>query len=448
MAQSSPAPGHGGYGRPDGYDPIRALVDGADEVVGRRLLATPASEIRPRSVTWLEYLRAPLGALTLLAGRQGLGKSQLITGTAAQLSNGEMPGDLNGEPADVLLVSFEDHPETTIVPRLIAAGADLSRVHILGASEDGAPDLVSLPGDLERIADHALRVNAKLLAIDPLVAALPGQIDSHRDQDVRRALAPLGQLAEATDLAVIAVIHLRKTAGEALDRVSGSIAFTAAARSVLAFGADPADDEGPGRVLAHAKSNVGPLAPSLAYRIEPATVEAAGETIATSRLVLVGECDAAARDVLSPPVAGDRTEIEAAVEWLADELADGEWHASREVKQRAKSAEIAERTLERARVKLGADRDRQGFPSRAVWRLAVPPTTSGGTGVGESGGSAESGLPMGKAAISGSQSRQKAHIGGTGANGHRGDAEIERLIAVADAAERDAGTLGLEAWDE
>lgn len=395
----------------------------------RRILATRASVVRPRPIQWLWRDRVPLGAVTLLTGRQGLGKSTLLAGCAADLSRGR----LEGEAADVLLVSYEDHAETTIAPRLLAAGADLGRVHLLGASENGTPDLVSLPDDLELIAEHAQRIGARLLVIDPLVAALPAKIDAHRDQDVRRALVPLAQLAEAADLAIIAAIHLRKGgAAEALDRVSGSIAFTAAARSVLAFGADPADDEGPSRILAHAKSNVGRLARSLAFRLEGATVEAAGEHIETSRLVLMGECDTQARDVLSPSPPPDLTDTDLAADWLADELADGEWHPSREVKARAKQADHTERTLHRARVRLGIEDRREGFPAVSEWRLPVVPPLAGTGGATVGGTTDETRINSRDSTPATPQLCQVADPGTT----------------EAEEAEREAAGLGLAAYDQ
>lgn len=284
----------------------------------------------------------PLGAVTLLAGRQGLGKSTLLADITARLTRGTLTGDQHGQPTAVLIASYEDTYESTTVPRLLAAGADLDLAVGLDLLEDGRPGLLSLPGDLDLIACTARQYKAGALLIDPLMAGLSGGVDSHRDQDVRRALAPLGQLAVDADLAILAVLHLRKgTASEALDRISGSVAFTAAARSVLAFGrGNEEEEDGPSRLLAHAKSNLGPLAPSLAYQVEPETVRHGDLDISTSRLVSKGECEVGAGELLSPPPAEDRSEIEIAAEWLADELADGEWHGSREVKASAKAADI------------------------------------------------------------------------------------------------------------
>jgi len=188
---------------------------------GRRLVARAASTIEPEATRWLWGGRVQLGGVTLLAGRQGLGKSTLACELAAQLSRGKLDGDLDGA-AGALIVSYEDHAERTIAPRLAVAGADLGRVHLLAAEHDGLPDLVSLPGDLDAIGTAAREHGARLLVVDPLVASLAsGEVNAHRDQDVRRAMAPLAKLAEEADLAVVCTIHFNKAAGsDALARVS------------------------------------------------------------------------------------------------------------------------------------------------------------------------------------------------------------------------------------
>jgi len=121
------------------------------------------------------------------------------------------------------------------MPRVIAAGADVSRVHIVVASQviasDGTPalrgvdlgrDIAVLEALLESIDDVAL------IVIDPMTAYL-GRIDSHVNADVRGLLMPLTQLAERYGAAIIAVTHLRKSAdSEALRAVSGSLGFVAA----------------------------------------------------------------------------------------------------------------------------------------------------------------------------------------------------------------------------
>jgi hypothetical protein len=409
-----------GMGRPEAIERLRALDVSGRGRDGRRLRAIPYSKVEPKIVRWVWEGRVPLGAVTLGVGRQGLGKSTLLASLAADLSRGRLAGDFYGDPTTVLMVNCEDAHETTVVPRLLAAEADLDRVVGLDIEQDGRPDLPSLPADVALIADAARQHRAGAVLIDPLMAALPGRVDSHRDQDVRRALAPLAQLAEDADLAILAVLHLRKSpANDALDRVSGSVAFTAAARSVLAFGrADgDEDDDGEHRILAHAKSNLGPLAPSLAYRIESATVHHGELAIPASRLVCEGESAVGASELLTPPVSEDRTEVEIAAEWLADHLGDGDWRPSGEIREAANAAGIASRTLQRARSLAGVEAKRDGFPALGYWRGSSRANPDGTTATGETGASDGCGSGKRDAVDSESQSRQGARGGGTVSRG-------------------------------
>ena len=131
------------------------------------------------------------------------------------------------------------------------------------------------------------------MVVDPLVAPLPGHVDSYKDQSVRRALAPLYRLAKAQGCAVVTLIHLNKAQGLApLARLSGSGGFGNAARSVLLLDRDPDDEEnGRRRVLAHIKCNVGPEMPSLSYEIEPIILAEKNDEprVETSRIRLLGE---------------------------------------------------------------------------------------------------------------------------------------------------------------
>ncbi len=409
----------------------------AEDDGARRLIAQSFALIRAERTRWLWDRRIPLGAPTLLVGREKLGKSTLTNELAARLTRGELPGDLAGEPADVLIVGFEDNAASTVKPRLLAANADPARVHRVRAEYQGSLDLVSFPDDIERIAECASRHGARLLIIDPFSAALGADVNSHRDQDIRRAIAPLAQLAEDADLAVLLVAHFNKSqGGDSLSRVLGSRGLTAAVRSVLAFGKAPdVEDGSPDRVLAHAACNVGREAPSLGCRVEPRVIEDETGTIETSRLVIVGECDTDADALLATRSEDERSDRGIAADWLADELADGEWHKASNIKASAKAADVAVRTLHRARDALGVEVRRDGFPAVSEWRLAVVPTPAGTTGTTGAGTTRQSRTTEPNPGHSGSQLCQDSDSGTTGAdrtanagswNGN-GDAELERL---------------------
>jgi hypothetical protein len=128
------------------------------------------------------------------------------------------------------------------------------------------------------------------------------------------------------------------------------------------------------RVLAHAACNLAREAPSLSCRVESRTVEDDAGTIETSRLVIGEACDLDADALLATRSDDDRTDCEIATEWLADELADGEWRKGAEIKIQAQARGIAERTLQRARKLAGVEDRRRGFPAVSEWRLPVVPT--------------------------------------------------------------------------
>jgi hypothetical protein len=146
------------------------------------------------------------------------------------------------------------------------------------------------------------QIHPRLLIVDPLVATLAGKTDSYKDHDVRRALAPLAAYADRAGIAVLCVMHLTKGQSEnLLNRVSGSIGFGGAARSVLAFMRDPDDplsDAGYDRLLLHIKSNWCRYAKTVRCAIDSATVDLGDGTSASQALLrIVGECDISAADL-------------------------------------------------------------------------------------------------------------------------------------------------------
>jgi hypothetical protein len=237
---------------------------------------TNARDVRVEQVRWLWRNRIPLGKLTLLGGDPDKGKS-LFTMELVRRSttNGLMPDGSYSDRAwskGVLVVSGEDAKEDTMVPRLMAAGADLTLVEFLNGVEftnrKGGRALrpLSLPDDIEQL-DKAMRKHlAGLVILDPLDAFLGEAVNTISNHHIRRALLPLAELAERSGAAILAVGHLNKTSGPAaMYRSAGSIGIIAMARSALLIAPDPEDEER--RVLAVVKSNLARRPPALAFRI-------------------------------------------------------------------------------------------------------------------------------------------------------------------------------------
>lgn len=347
-------------------------------VPDRRAVFVNSSEVERVRLRYLAPARVPLGLVTILAGYGGLGKSQWSIDLAGKVSRGDY-----GEPAAVVIATAEDGLATTVKPRLEAVQADLNLVHFAAIqTDDGLEDGIVVPDDLDLVEAEMLTVGARLLIVDPLVAHLPGGIDSHKDQSVRTALAPLYRMAQRIDCAVLALFHLNKAQGMMpLQRLSGSGAFGNAARSVLLLDRDPDDPDGEAgsqRVLAHIKCNDAPLAPSLLYRIEPILLPATTTEpeVETSRLELIGESPHSGRALLDVPSGEERTALDEATDFLRAELDDGARHPAGDLFKDAGKVGINYRTLRRAREKLGVELEKTGFGRGGTWAWWLPKGTS------------------------------------------------------------------------
>lgn len=344
--------------------------------IDQRLATVTASQVTPATPRFVWDGRIPLGAVTVLAGPPGQGKTQLMLGACARATTGKLDGDLDG-PSDVLYVSAEDSLEHTLAPRFIAAGGDQERLHFFRGintssynGDDERPGLL-IPDDLPLLDQWLTEHPARLVVLDPIVAMIPTNLNTHRDQHVRRALAPLAHIAQQRSTAVVAIMHLNKDReADALNRLSGSIGFGGAARSVLLFAQDPDDPDGEAgnqRVLAHVKCNLAPRQRSISYRIEPRTLT---NGVKTSVAVRVGDANTSANDLLGNATsASEATARSEARDFLTAELADGPI-ATTDLKGRADDAGIAWRTVERAKTQLGIRARKNG----TGWRWEIPTT--------------------------------------------------------------------------
>lgn len=324
------------------------------------LVVRALSTVQPEPIHPLFGGRLLLGKLAALAGDGGVGKSYLMHAVAACLTTSvALPGDEQpAGPWDVLFASYEDEAADTIRPRLAALGADLDRVHVIQDVDDHGRRRPFTATDVASL-DTAVRQRPQvgLVVIDP-VAAWVGAIDEHRQNEVRACLKGLRLLAAEHGVAVVIVMHLRKaTADKALHRLNGSGAYGQLVRSALVAAEDPDRDDG-ACAVAHVKHNLTAKAPTLGYHID----EQGRFHWLEERSDLDGERLAGHDD------GDERTARGEAEAFLRDTLAHGP-RPARQVLTEASHAGIPERTLKRAKKRLGVRSGKAGMDSGWSWSL-------------------------------------------------------------------------------
>ena len=225
------------------------------------LIVTPLDGKRVKPVRYLVPGRIPSSKLILWAGRGGDGKSTLARSFAADVSAGRCAFGLT-YPAPVcgkvLFVAAEDGPEDTILPSLLAEGADVSKIAILeGVRRGTAKTDFTLSPDHVELVRTRLRAepDVRLLILDPIASFVSrSKIDDHRAAELRLLLDPLSELAESTGVTIIMIAHLNKSTGDAVDRIAGSAAYRDAVRAAYLVAPDPEDDTR--RLLMPVKQNL------------------------------------------------------------------------------------------------------------------------------------------------------------------------------------------------
>lgn len=331
-----------------------------------RLVTISAGSVKPKNIDFIWPGRLAKGKHTCFAGEGGLGKSQLLINITATLTTGGLwpCGEGRAPVVNVIILSAEDGVDDVLVPRLIAAGADLKHVYIVRAikSQDGKGEcrfnLQEHLGELEKkIAEIG---DVGLVWIDPVTSYM-GKVDSHNNTALRGVLDPISEMAERTNVAFASVTHFTKGTADkgikAMHRVMGGAAFTTAPRAAFAIIEDPDDQNR--RLLLHLKNNLAPKTQGLAFRLGAQMVgidERTDKEIWASHILWEDKpvettADQAAA-VSAPGARQAGSAREEAADFLRQILRDGPIPAPH-IWDAARANGIADRTLKRAKDDLG-----------------------------------------------------------------------------------------------
>lgn len=351
--------------------PLDTAMEAAATKQPSRVLLSCGSDLEPEPVRWLWKHWLALGKLVLLAGQPGQGKTTLALSLAATVTTGgRWPDGSDSQCGNVLVWSGEDDPADTLLPRLMAAGADRARcffiqgTHINGEVDtfDPARDMGSLESAVQDIG------GVRLLIVDPVVSAISG--DDHKNSAVRRSLQPLVDLASKANMAILGISHFSKggAGSDPASRVVGSVAFTAVARVVIVAAKSHKFGDEDNRIFARAKSNIGPDDGGFEYQIEQTeTING----IHASYIRWGQSVEGNARDLLAEP---EESEDQAAlaggaVEMLRHELTSETWTSADFARKALLAAGFTAKQIWKASNKLSVIRKKGGMESGWYWRL-------------------------------------------------------------------------------
>lgn len=210
------------------------------------------SQRKPKKLEWLWKPYILRGNLNIVVGDGGVGKSYFTSWLLSAISSGgKVPFNyFNFDMERAILQNAEDDLDATILPRLMANGANTDNIGFF--NEENKTFAVQ---QLERLEDRLEKFRPAVVVLDPIQAYL-GDINMNSAIEVRSALMPLKILAQKHNCAIILIMHLNKNSGttKASNRVMGSNDFVTTCRSVLLIEKNPENQEE--RLLIPIKANL------------------------------------------------------------------------------------------------------------------------------------------------------------------------------------------------
>ncbi|HCG3140080.1 TPA: AAA family ATPase [Corynebacterium striatum] len=335
------------------------LVDQGAKIGRRRVKLTPATSIKTETIDWVIDQWIPAGMLTLLAGREGIGKSTIACDWVSMLSK---------KGVKCAYLNSEDSRSYTVKPRLQAAGANLDNVFFIDVeTETGNEGHLTLPQDTNLLFDELDDQGVKFVVLDAAKSSMDPKLDGYKDDHVRQFLEPLSAAADKYGITVVGLAHFGKAEGKDTGKLLlGSIAWSQIARSVLSAAKD--DD---GRlIVSNTKANLARGIVSREAHLVSRPVKLSDGTLTELGAIEWGEfTDTVATELLDRQEmdASGRSEIEAVVlDYLAS---NGGSAPAKEVLKATRAAGLDDNAVKKARGKIGVETKKAGMSGGWVWAI-------------------------------------------------------------------------------
>ena len=353
----------------DAKERLARIECGLGHALGDQPVIVRMDSVVPQRIEWFWPGRFALGKFQLCIGDPGEGKSLFSVDMTARATRGSLwPCSAERAPkGKVLLICCEDDPADTISPRLEAAGADLSQVHLLSSIQhldertgELRERMLNLQTDIPHLAKLLERGGYRLVILDTLTGFM-GKADNNSSTDVRNALTPLSVLAAKHRVAIVGIQHLTKNSATAAKyRTNGSIGYNGLARSVIAIARDHDDHDL--RLMASVKTNLGPTPATLGFRVR------VNDCDVPYIEWLSKPIDTDADTMLAAPVPSKTSAKDKAAEWLKAFLSDGPV-AVTDVFEAGEPLGHSEKSLRAAFDILQLDRSKTGMKGGWLWFL-------------------------------------------------------------------------------
>lgn len=355
-------------------------IDG--KPAGPNFISRKADGIRTRPVEWLWPGVIPFGMTTLVEGDPDMGKTFVLADIIARVTQGvgfPRYGDqapARSGPGNVVYISSEGVPDQILVPRLIAAGADLERVEIIEGIYDphGAFEVLDVSQHLPAIALRQKKdPDFRALVVDPLASHLSAKLDMNSSLAMRNAMDAISRFAGETGCAPIVALHLNKDDRKApIHRAAGSGQIVAAVKSAWAVYKKPGDDDKDRRYFGPVKSTCTPARHSFSFKITSSPVTfSTGQTGDIGRVAwnLATE-DVDLQAAMSPGTFSLKSKVNDGIAFLRERLANGPRYATDLITEAALLG-ISKDRLWEAKRKEGIEDGREAYQGRSQWFYPV-----------------------------------------------------------------------------